>query len=197
LVGCGSARAVTSLVPSSAAPTVHKERTLTAGEFPAMRDWIVGDESSPESTRPICDELEAAPNTPVIRAARNACDRTLAILIDGERVGRAISTDVATNCRVGDYQCGASVLRGLRPDLVEVEQVFAAYYRDIDAAMSPGPCRAALMPPTELASAADQVTGFDNAVSEYARGHTEKLARFLNEASGSHGISDPAPCRPG
>jgi hypothetical protein len=184
------------LTPSSATPIAHKERTLTAAEYPAMRDWLIGDGSSSLSVRPVCAELEAARQTPVIRATDNACDRVLSILIDEERVIVGIRADAASNCAVGDYTCGAGLLRGLRPDLVEIHEVFAAYYRDIDAAMTPGPCRSALTPPAGLALAARQVTAFDIAVNEYGQGDTQPLAALENALNASKGLSDPTPCRP-
>jgi hypothetical protein len=194
--GGGGVNGPPPLPPSSATPIAHKERTLTAAEYPAMRDWIIADGSSSSTVRPVCAELEAARQTPVIRATDNACDRVLSILIDEERVIAGIRVDAASNCAVGDYKCGAGLLRGLRPDVVEIHEVFAAYYRDIDAAMTPGPCRSALTPPAALALAAHEVTAFDIAVDEYGQGDTQPLAALENALNASQGFADPTPCRP-
>jgi hypothetical protein len=192
LVGCGGGVDGSSLTPSSATPIAHKERTLTAAEYPAMREWIISDGSSSSTVRPVCAEVDAAPQTPVIRATDNVCNRVLSVLIDEESLKAGIQADAASNCAVGDYKCGASLLRGLRPDLVAVDEVFAAYYRDIDAAMTPGPCRSALTPPADLALAAHQVTAFDIAVNAYGQGHTQPLAALENALNASQGLRSHA-----
>ncbi len=73
LVACGGGDGNRPLSPNNAEPFAQKQRTLTPAEYPAMREWIVLDSASAETAGPVCDALEAAPDTRVIRAAHNLC----------------------------------------------------------------------------------------------------------------------------
>jgi hypothetical protein len=194
LVSCGDAQVEKPLPPSNVAPVAVKVRTLTAAEYRPVRDWMIGDRSSAESVRPTCVELDAAPDAPVIRATRNACDRFLSVVTDEDQVLAGISANVGSECAVGDYSCRANVLRGIQGDLVNLGRVLVAYKTDIDAAMSPGPCRDALAPPATQAQVDRAIKTFDDAVNEFARGDNQALLAVLNRRS--HGLNDPTPCRP-
>jgi hypothetical protein len=169
---------------------------LTAAEYPAVRDWIINDNTTAASIRPVCAELDAAAATPVIRAISDACDRFLAVLIDYEQVQTNIADNVNSDCGLEDFACRAKLLAGLQNDLINFKRILAAYYSDIDNAMSSGPCRDVLTPADGLAEADQNIEMFDRVVTEFSQGDTQALLALQAPDSGSQDISDPTPCKP-
>jgi hypothetical protein len=191
LIACGDGDDAGSkpLAPSSGTGSAQQSRTPTRAEYLAIRDWIVSDGSSETSLRPVCDRLQAGPDTPVIRALRSACDRLLSVLIDTER----IKTRLQSECP-GDSACKARYLRGpLRQQLVNIKRVTRAYYGDIEAAMKDGPCRDALTPPAGLSRLDAYLKKFDAAVDEFEQGNAAPLQALH---LGDDDIDDPTPCSP-
>lgn len=192
LGACGGDDGNKPLPPSSATPVAHKERTLTRAEYPPMREWIVADDSSSDRVRAVCVALDAAPDTPVIGATRNACDRFLAIVIEVERIN---DVDVASECAPGDYECGARILRPLHNQFVNLKRVVISYHRDINAAMEDGPCRDVLTPSAFVEKLDRLITTFDDALEEFSHGNAEPLRAFANDDFDDD-VDDATPCRP-
>lgn len=189
LISCGGDEGEERLSPSTSKPIVQKQRTLSAAEYPAVREWIIGSGTSSAERRPICEGLDAAPSTPVVRAARNACDRILSITIDLE----GITEQIRGRCP-GDYQCAARILAGsYRRQYVNVRRVFSTYYADIANVVQKGPCRIALAPPEDLKEFDSGMRRFDDAVAQLARGNR---AAFDRLDSSEADLDDPTPCRP-
>lgn len=190
IAGCASSTAdQAALAPSRTTPVAHKQRTLATAEFPAMRAWIIGDGSTIENLQPVCDGLDAAPATPVVRATRNACDRVMSVLIDIRRVLQTIRADCT-----GDIACVTRLLRGpYRNDYRGIRRILATYIDDIVAVMAPGPCRNVLAPKDALSKVDGELKKFDAAVDELANGNS-KAFDVLDSEDGH--LDDPAPCRP-
>ena len=195
LGGCGSAGSDKPLSSSSASPSAQRQSTLTRGEYPAMREWILEEGSSAAGQRQICERLDAAPDTPVIRATRNACDRTLSVLIDIEDLPSHTRSDVESECPDGGYECRARLLRPYGTQFEKIKRVYTTYYRDIAASMKAGPCRAALAPRGELAKLDRYIEEFKRAVDEFAEGNERPLDEFFADEDDDD-IDDPTACRP-
>ena len=195
LGGCGGAGGDKPLSPSSGSPPAQKQSRLTRGEYPAMREWILDEGSSAASQRQICERLDAAPDTPVIRATRNACERTLSVLIDIEDLPSHTRSDVESECPDGGHECRAGLLRPYGTQFEKIKRVYTTYYRDVAAVMKAGPCRAALAPPGELAKLDRYIAEFERAVDEFAEGNEEPLDEFFADEDDDD-IDDPTPCRP-
>lgn len=194
LVACGSDNANKPLPPSSTTPVAHKEPTLTPAEYPAMRDWIIDHPSSADGLRTVCVELDSAPDTPVVRATRNVCDRSLSIALDTAQAVANIVATAASRCAVGDYRCRADLLRGARNELVNFRRTVLTYDEDIRAAIAPGSCRDVLAPQDDLAKTDRYIKTFDEAVDGFAHGDPGALAAL--NGSDTQDIKDPTPCRP-
>ena len=194
LGGCGGADGDNRLTPSRGAPSPQRQSTLTPAEYPAMRDWILDEGSSVAGQRRLCETLDAAPETAVIRATRNACDRFLSVLIDIEELTGELRSDLASECGAG-YACRARLLRPLRTSFVNLRRIGTAYYRDIAAAMKPGPCRDVLTPAAGLAKLDRLIEEFDRAVDALADGNADPLDAFFEDDEDDD-LDDPSPCRP-
>ncbi len=200
LVACGGRDGNRPLSPSNAAPFAQKQRTLTPAEYPAMRKFILLDSASAETAGPVCDALEGAPNTPVIRAAHNFCVRTVSIKTATQQLRAAMASECGLGS--GDYACAARVLRRYRDRLVTLKEVLITYDRDIEAAIADGPCRDVLIPAERIDRFVDLfdefISRFDNAVDKLELERDPEALEGLDDfhLDVDNEDDDPTPCRP-
>jgi hypothetical protein len=170
----------------AATPDRLKPRTLTAADYPVMREFIVTEGTKVAELRPLCRSLDKAPGTAVVKAARDACDRVLSVAID--------LADDKLDCDTGDRGCLVGYLRRKERQLKTLFDALTDFNGEVEAVLAPGPCRDALTQPDEIADGRRVMRDFKHAVDAFESGDNAALDDLPD--SDDDDDEDPTPCRP-
>ena len=189
LVACGGDED-RALPPSADKPAEQKQARLSRAEYPLMREFVISEPDDAAELQPICSMLAAGPDTPVIRAARNLCDRGLSIYNEVE----SIQDDFSASCTPGELEACADAAEPFRQQFVDFRRIVVTYNDDIADVVSDGPCREALQDTEELEEFDRFLRTFDEALRELRRNNPEPLQDLDTQFDTK--LDDPTPCRP-
>lgn len=190
LVACGGGDEDQALPPSADKPAEQKQARLSRAEYPLMREFVISEPDDAAELQPICSMLDAGPDTPVIRAARNGCDRALSYYNEVE----SIQDDLTTSCTPGEFEACADAAEPLRQQFVNARRILVTYNDDIADVVASGPCREALQDKEQLEEFDRVLSTFDEALRELRRNNPEPFQDLDTETDSK--LDDPTPCRP-
>ena len=167
-----------------------KPRTLTAAEYPVMREFIIIEGTELKELRPLCKVLDTGPGTTIVKAAREACDRVLAIVIDLEK-----GKEEVDDCGA-DRACFVAILRASERQLTAIYDAQVDFNNRVEAAVAPGKCRDALTQPDDVKDVQQTLRDYRKAVDAFEGGDDDALDK-LDDSDDDDDVEDPTPCRPG
>lgn len=185
LAACGGADGGerSSRAPDSGA---RKQRTLSRVEYRLMRDFLNSNNNSVGELQSTCNQLDAGPDTQVIRAARKGCNRSVTLYGDSQ----AANADMSA-CMGEDFECIADAAEPLRQGLVDSKRWMLTYNDDLAAVIDSGPCLEALQVRAEILERLDR--GIE-AFRQLRLDNREPLRRWVAEGLFTD-VHDLTPCQ--